>query len=150
MKPIVHPGRILTLFVAMLLVAASASAQGFKWWNSEQYKHELGLTQDQSRRLEDIFQAALPDLRAHKKTLDDAEAEFNRLVQRDDEKTVLEQVNRVEAARAELNKSRTLMLLRMRRALTTDQWIKLGAMHDAATRDHRAQQQQQQQPHDPR
>jgi Spy/CpxP family protein refolding chaperone len=144
MKPTVQSGRIVTLFLAaLLLVAASASAQGFKWWNSEQYKHELGLTADQSHRLEEIFQAALPDLRAHKKTLDDAEAEFNRLVQRDDEKTVLDQVNRVEAARAELNKARTLMLLHMRRTLTTDQWIKLGAMHDAAERDRHAQQQQQ-------
>lgn len=134
MKPNSLPGRVVLAFTALLVVAGSAQAQGFKWWNSDHFKHELGLTPDQSRRLEEIFQAALPDLRAHKKALDEAEAVFNRLVQSSDEKTVLEQVDRVEAARAELNKSRTLMLLHMRRTLTTDQWVKLGAMHDAAQR----------------
>ena len=34
------------------------------------------------------------------------------------------QVAVVEAARSELNKSRTMMLLRMRRVLTPDQWVK--------------------------
>ena len=146
MKSRTLPRRLVLACAVLLLAATSASAQGFKWWNSEQYKHELGLTADQSRRLEDIFQAALPDLRMHKKTLDDAEAEFDRLVRNSDEKAVLDQVNRVEAARAELNKARTLMLLRMRRTLTTDQWVKLGALHDAAERDRRAAAQQ----HDPK
>lgn len=150
MKSRVHPGRALLALAAVLVFAASASAQGFKWWNSEQYKHELGLTADQSRRLEEIFQAALPELRTHKKTLDDAEAEFNRVVQHEDERAVLAQVDRVEAARAELNKARTLMLLRMRRTLTTDQWVKLGALHDAAERDRKAAAAQSQPPHDPR
>jgi Spy/CpxP family protein refolding chaperone len=149
MNPRTYPGLVLLALTAVLVFAASASAQGFKWWNSEQYKHELGLTADQSRRLEEIFQAALPDLRVHKKTLDEAEAEFNRLVQHEDEKAVLAQVDRVEAARAELNKARTLMLLRMRRTLTTDQWVKLGAMHDAAQRDRKTAAQQQS-PHDPK
>lgn len=145
MNPRMPPGRVLLALAAVVLVfAASASAQGFKWWNSEQYKRELNLTADQSRRLEEIFQAALPDLRAHKKTLDDAEAEFNRLVQHEDEKAVLAQVDHVEAARAQLNKARTLMLLRMRRTLTTDQWVKLGALHDAAERERKAAAAQQQ------
>jgi Spy/CpxP family protein refolding chaperone len=34
----------------------------------------------------------------------------------------------VEAARAELNKARTVMLLRMRRSLTPDQWAKFTAL----------------------
>jgi Spy/CpxP family protein refolding chaperone len=112
-------------------MASTASAQGFKWWKSEQYRRELVLTGDQSKRLEEIFQAALPNLRAHKKVLDDAEASFNQLVERGDDKAVMEQVGRVEMARAELNKTRTLMLLKMRRTLTTDQWVKLGALHQA-------------------
>ena len=144
------PGRVLLALATVLVFAASASAQGFKWWNSEQYKRELGLTADQSRRLEEIFQAALPDLRVHKKTLDDAEAEFNRLVQHEDEKAVLAQVDHVEAARAQLNKARTLMLLRMRRTLTTDQWVKLGALHDAAERERKAAAAQQQSQRDPK
>ena len=114
--------------VVLLLAASTAAAQGFKWWNSDQYRRELGLTMDQSRRIEEIFQAAVPNLRAAKKALDEAEADFESLVQRGDDSSVMQQVDRVETARAELNKARTMMLLKMRRALTTDQWVKLGAL----------------------
>jgi hypothetical protein len=41
---------------------------------------------------------------------------------------VLEYVGVVESARAELNKTRTMMLLRMRRTLTADQWAKFTAL----------------------
>ena len=132
MKPTLSWGRCAALFAALLVFAATASAQGFKWWSDEQYRRELGLTQEQSRRLEDIFQMSLPTLKVQKKSLDLAETEFERLVERGDDGAVMEQVSRVELARAELNKTRTLMLLKMRRALTTDQWIKLDAMHQAA------------------
>jgi hypothetical protein len=73
----------------------------------------------------------LPTLKAKKQTLDGLETEFEKLVERGDDAAVMEQVGRVEAARAELNKCRTLMLLKMRRTLTTDQWVKLGALHQA-------------------
>jgi Spy/CpxP family protein refolding chaperone len=134
MKPTFFWGLRAALTVALLFaVAAPTSAQqGFKWWNSDEYRRELGLTQEQSRRLEDIFQASLPTLRAQKKALDDAEKEFERLVERGDDSSVMEQVTRLEFARGELNKSRTLMLLKMRRTLTTDQWIKLGVLQHAA------------------
>ena len=64
-----------------------------------------------------------------------AESEFERLVERGDDGSVMDQVERVEAARAELNKSHTMMMLRMRRVLTTDQWAKFTAMHQAAERE---------------
>jgi Spy/CpxP family protein refolding chaperone len=113
----------------VLLCATSVGAQGFKWWQSDRYKADLGLTADQSRKLEDIFQNALPTLRTQKKALDTAEAELERLVARGDDGAVMAQVARVETTRAELNTSRTLMLLKMRRALTADQWVKFGALH---------------------
>ena len=131
MKPTLFWGRCAALLAALLILGATASAQGFKWWSDDRYRRELGLTQEQSRRLEDVFQMSLPTLKAQKKSLDAAETEFERLVERGDDGSVMEQVNRVEMARAELNKTRTLMLLKMRRMLTTDQWIKLGALHQA-------------------
>ena len=127
--------RGVLLALAALLVLADASpiaAQGkFKWWQSDRYKTELMLTADQSKRLEEIFQQALPGLRAQMKTLENAEAELERLVQRGDDSAVMAQVARVETARAELNTSRTVMLLKMRKLLTSDQWIKFGALHKA-------------------
>lgn len=126
-----------------LAVSPTVSAQGFgfKWWQHDRYRAELGLTADQSRRLEEIFQTTVPTLRAQKKAFDEAEAEFNRLVEQGNDAAVMEQVIKVEAARGEINKTRALMLLRMRRALTTDQWVKLGAMHQADSRDRRPPQQ---------
>jgi len=127
-------GRAIALIAVALLLAVPVSAQGFKWWQSDVYKRELGLTAEQSRRVEDVFQAAVPELRVQKKALDQAEQEFERLVEKGDDGAVMEQVGRVETARAELNKSRTMMLLRMRRALTADQWAKFTALHQAAER----------------
>ena len=139
MNSIDRLGRATALIAALLFLAAPAAAQGFKWWQSDLYKRELGLTPEQSRRLEDIFQAAVPNLRIQKRALDQAETEFERLVEKGDDGAVMEQVGRVEIARAELNKSRTMMLLRMRRSLTTDQWAKFTALHQAAERERAGQ-----------
>ena len=123
-------GGLLPLLMFLALSVSPASAQGFKWWQDDQFKRELGLTTEQSARLEEIFQKSLPGLRRQKEALDRAQAEFDRLVERGDDATVMEQVSAVEGARAELNKARTIMLLRMRRSLTTDQWAKFTALHE--------------------
>jgi Spy/CpxP family protein refolding chaperone len=128
MKCTVRTWGLFAMAAFLLVLPRPVGAQGFKWWNSDQYRHELGLTADQSHRLEDIFQAALTGLRSAKKALDDAEAEFGSLVQRGDDAAVMAQLDRVETARGELSKTRTKMLLKMRRVLTTDQWVKLGAL----------------------
>jgi Spy/CpxP family protein refolding chaperone len=116
------------------LSTAPASAQGFKWWQSNTFRQGLGLAQDQSARIEDIFQQTLPALRKHKSALDKAEADFNQMVEASDDAQVMAQVGVVEAARSELNKSRTMMLLRMRRVLTPDQRVKF-VMLQQQTRD---------------
>ena len=110
----------------------SPGTPGGKWWLSDYYKKELGLTAEQTRRMEEIFQKALPTLKVQKTALDEAEAKFERLVERGDDNQVMEQVNLVEAARADLNKTRTLMLLGMRKVLTRDQWARFTALHQAA------------------
>jgi Spy/CpxP family protein refolding chaperone len=120
----------LTPLALVLLLAGPASAQGSKWWQDEGYKRELGLTTEQVSRLEAIFQTSMPSLRANKGALDRAELEFDRLVERGDDNAVMQQVSVVESARAELNKTRTIMLLRMRRSLTADQWAKFTALHE--------------------
>jgi Spy/CpxP family protein refolding chaperone len=134
MNPMIYLRRLAATVATLLLLASPAAAQGFKWWASDQYKRELSLTPEQSRRLEDTFQAALPTLRAQKKALDDAEKQFQQEIERGNYASVMEQVDQLEASRAALNRSRTLMLVNMRKVLTTDQWIKLDAMHQAAER----------------
>jgi Spy/CpxP family protein refolding chaperone len=135
MQSRVRIGWASALLALTLLLAIPAAGQGFKWWQSDKYKRELGLTVEQSRQLEEIFQAALPNLRLLNGALERAESEFERLLQKGDDAAIMEQVNRVTAARAELYTSRTMMLVRMRKKLTTDQWAKFTAMHQAAERE---------------
>ena len=121
-------------FAVLVAVALPAAGQG-KWWQSEEYIRELWLTPEQSKKLEEVFQASVPTLKSLKKALDQAESEFERLLERGDDGSVMDQVERVEAARAELNKSHTMMMLRMKRVLTTEQWTKFNAMHQTAERE---------------
>ena len=124
---------LLAVTVAFLL-ASAAAAQGFKWWEADEVIRELGLTPEQTRRLEEIFQKALPALKAHKSTLDTAEAQLERLIERGDE-AAMEQINAVETARAALNTSRAQMLFTMRKVLTRNQWAKFTALQQAAERE---------------
>lgn len=124
-----------TVVGAAILSTPDVSAQGFKWWQSDTFVRELGLTTDQSTKIEAIFQATLPVLRRQKDALDRAEADFNQTIEASDDAQVMAQVGVVEAARSELNKSRTMMLLRMRRVLTPDQRVKF-VMLQQRTRNH--------------
>ena len=115
------------LGAALLLVSNPAEGQGFKWWQSDEFKRELGLTQEQTRHLEEIFQKAMPTLKAQKSKLDQAEEQFQRLIEQGDQ-AAMEQINVVEAARKEINVTRGSMLLSMRRVLTREQWVKFTAL----------------------
>src|ERR1051325_8130600 len=109
-------GRVLATF-ALAGFASGAVAQqtGFPWWKDDKVIKELGLTPDQSTRIDAIFRATLPQLRQSKDDLDRQETELSRLIgQNADEGQVGHQVDKVEAIRGALNKMRTLMLLRMR------------------------------------
>ena len=101
--------------------------QRFAWWRSEQYQKNLGLSADQVNRLEAIFQNALPELRKGRDELDRHEAELSRLIETSaDEALVIRQVDKVEAIRSYVNKTRQLVLLHHRQILTPEQRVKLA------------------------
>lgn len=124
--------RALAVAVATaLLVALPAFAQRGtppKWWQSEPYKTDLGLTAQQSKELEDTFQATMPRLRAAKEALDQAQRILSRTIAEAtaDESVVVQQINQVEGARSELGRVRGLMLFRMQRILTPEQRVKMN------------------------
>lgn len=125
---------------ALLLLAfsAQARAQSIEWWKDEQFQKDLGLTAEQSTRIDGVFQSTLPLLRQHKEELDKREAELSKLIEAEaDEATVSKQIDRVEATRAHLNKIRTLMHLHMRQVLTPDQRVKFKALAEQWQREHR-------------
>jgi Spy/CpxP family protein refolding chaperone len=131
----------LVLSLIVQAVAAPASAQGFKWWQTERFKKELVLTTDQITRIEGIYQATEPLLRAQKKAIDRHEEKLSKVIQdpKSDEAMLLQATDRLEAARNEVSRSRTLMLFRIRRVLTDEQNLKINAMHakDRADRENR-------------
>jgi Spy/CpxP family protein refolding chaperone len=129
----------LVLSFRMFGAARDASAQGFKWWQNERFKQELVLTDEQITRLEETFQALQPTLKNQKETLDKLESRLSKVVNdpRSDEAAVLQILERVESARGELSKSRTLLSFRMRRILTTDQNVKMTALHEQWVRERR-------------
>ena len=101
--------------------------QRFAWWRSEQYQKNLGLSTDQVNRLEAIFQGVLPELRKGRDDLDQHEAELSRLIESGaDEALVTRQLDKVEAIRSRVNKTRQLMLLHHRQVLTPEQRVKLA------------------------
>jgi len=100
--------------------------QRLTWWRSDIYQKDLGLSADQVSRLEAIFQAALPGLRNGRDELDRREAELSRLIETGtDEALVIKQLDKVEAIRSHVNKTRQLLLLHHRQVLTPEQRVKL-------------------------
>jgi len=132
----------LALSVAGVLPASAGQGGKFKWWQSERFVQELGLTREQSARLEEVFQATWPALHAAKADLDRLETELSRLIAEGtaSEAKVLQQIDRVEASRSAMGRTRSLMLYRMHRLLTSDQRVKLKALYEAVEREKSQQQ----------
>ena len=140
-----RPWRRGWLVATMALVALAQPIRGqsfgFPWWRDAQFQRDLSLTSDQTTRIENLFQSTVGALRAKKAELDTQEDELSRLIASNaDEAVVVKQVDKVEAIRSNLNKMRTLQLLRMRQVLTPDQRTKLNKIHDQWEKDHRRSQ----------
>ena len=120
-------------------VSLSAAGQGgkFKWWQSERFVRELALTADQASRIEQVFQASWPALHAAKADLDRLEGELSTLIAEGtaSETKVLQQIDRVEASRSAMGRTRSLMLYRMHQTLSAEQRLKLKALYEAVERE---------------
>jgi Spy/CpxP family protein refolding chaperone len=98
-----------------------------KWWQNPSMVRKLGLTEDQQRKLEDIFQQnrlKLIDLTA---SLEREQAVLDPLLAADhpQESRVLAQFDRVAEARLELEKANARMLWAFRSVLSSGQWKEL-------------------------
>ena len=109
-----------------------------KWWLYD--RAELAITDQQSRDINQIFESTIPKLRESRHELDRAEDELSRTIKehKADLAAVSGLLDRVESARSQHNKIRTLMLYRMHLLLTAEQRAKLEALRarqDAARKD---------------
>ena len=135
------------VFVLSFTVAASAQQQlNWFWWKSEP---TLALSPEQSTQIEGIFQEGIALLQKQKDELDRLEMKLSRLIETmATEAEVTHQIDRVEAARSMLNKTRTLMLLHMRLVLKPEQRMKLNALRDRREQERKALDQRLQQERD--
>lgn len=100
---------------------------GGRWWTRPEMAQKLGLTADQTKKMDDTFQQyrlKLIDLNA---AVQKEEAIMEPLVaaEQPDEAKIVAQIDKVAVARAELEKANARMLLGIRRLLTPEQWNKL-------------------------
>ncbi len=122
----------------LLALAAPLHAQsfGFSWWKDAQFQRDLGLTADQTAKIDTIFQSTISLLRQKKADLDRQEDELSSMIAAGaDESLVTRQVDKVESTRASMNKMRTLMLLHERQVLTPDQRVRLNKLHEQMFKD---------------
>lgn len=95
-----------------------------KWWDNPEVAKRLNLTDDQQKKMDEVFQQnrlRMIDLHA---ALDKEEAILDPLMEaaNPDDAKILPQVDRVAQARAELEKANARLLLGLRHVLTPEQW----------------------------
>ncbi len=100
------------------------------WWRDSNLTRKIGLTADQTKQIEDLFQQSRPKLIDLSGALQKQEAALEPLIEADhpDESRVVQQIDRIAQARAELEKARARMLLGIRGVLRQDQWKNLQSM----------------------
>jgi len=100
----------------------------WKWWLYD--RAELAINDQQSASINAIFESTLPKLRETRQEMDRAEGEMSKIIKehKADLAVVSGQLDRLESARSQHNKTRTLMLYRMHLLLSAEQRTKLAAL----------------------
>jgi Spy/CpxP family protein refolding chaperone len=106
-----------------------------RWWKNPATAQSLGLTLDQLKKMDEVFQQSrlkLIDLNA---ALEREEVTLEPLVAAEllDESRITAQIDRVAQARAELERANGRMLLGIRKLFTPEQWSKLSQLSSPAT-----------------
>jgi Spy/CpxP family protein refolding chaperone len=102
----------------------------WKWWLNADDRRELGLTDEQSAQIDQIFESTMPPQRAKWREFERLEKDLSKLSKDGtaDIATFTQRVTEVEKLRAELAATRTVMLYRMRQVLTAEQRPKVEAL----------------------
>ena len=132
---------LAVLLLATLSAPALAGSPDLpegKWWKHPRVAAEINLTTDQIRVIEDIFARVRPRLIDGKAELEKRQGALQEAIESNvDRRDISEKVEEVERARAELQKTRILMVLDMRQALKPEQWERLTRMREEYRRERR-------------
>jgi len=103
-----------------------------KWWIDQKLRAELGITDQQSAAVEQIWQKSTPGIGEVREKLQKLEETLAQLTRDDsiDEAKIIAQIDLVEQMRAETNRRRTLMIYRMNKILKPDQRAKVKALYE--------------------
>jgi len=102
---------------------------GGMWWKNPTIVQRLTLTPEQTKKMDEIFQASRISLVDLKANVEKQELMLEPLLSANppDTAKALAQIDKVAQARAALEKENARMLLGIRGVLTPDQWTKLRA-----------------------
>ena len=108
--------------------AAEAAAKAkAKWWRSPELRAEFAITDAQSTELDRIFHSFYASLKSGMEDVDRYHKDVSKMMAEgsSSEVDVLHAIDKLEAAKASLARTRMLMLYRMYRVLSPDQRIKV-------------------------
>lgn len=110
-----------------------------RWWDDPHVAQQLGITDDQKHKMDDIFQQHRLNLIDLNAALEKQEVLMQPMISADqpNEAEVLAQIDKIAQARADLEKANARMLFDIRKNLTSDQWQKLKAMREEHRDDKR-------------
>jgi Spy/CpxP family protein refolding chaperone len=102
----------------------------WKWWLHPESRKELGITDKQSKKLNEIFESNMPQQQERRHQIEMLEEALSSTIKEHtaDVATVTQQVEKLEKLRAEANTVRTVMLYRMALVLTPEQRVKVDEM----------------------
>ena len=102
----------------------------WKWWLHPESRKELGITDKQSKKLNEIFESNMPQQQERRHQIEKLEEALSSTIKEHtaDVATVTQQVEKLEKLRAEANTVRTVMLYRMALVLTPEQRVKVDEM----------------------
>ena len=121
--------------------ATPPDPQRFKWWLKAETKKELRLTDQQSKKIDEIWEATAPKLREKWHELEKLQDALDKTIKDGtaDVAAVSQQVEKVERQRAEHNTLRMVMIYRMHLVLTPEQRVKVDAIRAKMEADRKRQ-----------
>lgn len=113
--------------------AAEAAAKAkAKWWRAPELRAEFAITDAQSADLDRIFHSFYASLKSGMADVERYHKDVSKMMAEgsSSEVDVLHAIDKLEAAKASLARTRMLMLYRMYRVLSADQRIKVKRYHE--------------------
>lgn len=109
----------------------------FKWWLQPDNRKELRLTDAQSKKINEVWEATAPKQRERWHELERLEQALEKSLKDStaDVAAIAQQVEKVEKLRSEANATRTVMIYRMHLVLTPEQREKVEAMYKRMEED---------------